>query len=551
MSSIVTYKQPCLDTGGCGSSDARQIYEDGSSFCFSCQRYFKSNEEVEEVKVPAKIKIDVSGQLAEIKEYAVRGFRERGIMKSVTEFYGVRVSFGTDGKFDAHYYPYEGGKAYKKRLLIEKDFRWIGKSQGLFGKELFNGAGRRLIIAEGEIDTLSIAQASYDKYKKMYPIVGLSSSAMSKHLLKDRDWIRSFKEVVLCFDEDDAGEHARSEAIKIIGVDKVKTTKLPENDANDVFMSKGGNALLQCIFEAAPYVPAGIIGKEALWESLVEYNSIESIPYPECLDGLNQKLKGKRGGEIALFISGTGSGKSTILREIMLDTILASERKIGIISLEESPAETARKLAGMQLRRNPAEEEIPLDDLKKGFDVVFNDDRIVLLDHQGSVSDHSIVDQLEYMALSGCEELYIDHITILVSEGVENLTGLEAQDKMMNDLLRLVKRHPKVWIGLISHLRKVPSGKKSFEQGVLPTLDDIRGSGSIKQVSFDIVAFARDMTAESEKVQNTIKMTVLKSRFTGLTGKVEGAFYNHSTGRLSPSGVSDFEVLENQNFTKI
>ena len=40
------------------------------------------------------------------------------------------------------------------------------------------------------------------------------------------------------------------------------------------------------------------------------------------------------------------------------------------------------------------------------------------------------------------------------------------------------------------------------------------------------------MTAESEKERNTIKISVLKSRYSGLTGRVRGAFYNYDTGRF-------------------
>jgi twinkle protein len=152
------------------------------------------------------------------------------------------------------------------------------------------------------------------------------------------------------------------------------------------------------------------------------------------------------------------------------------------------------------------------------------------------------------MCLIGCKYIYIDHITILVSEGVEKLQGNEAQDKMMNELLRLVKRHP-VWIGLISHLRKVNSGAQSFEEGKLPTLDDIRGSGSIKQISFDIVAFARNLMAEDETARNTIKMAVLKARYTGLTGEVRGAVYNQKTGRLS--AANDADKVSDESFKRI
>jgi twinkle protein len=250
-----------------------------------------------------------------------------------------------------------------------------------------------------------------------------------------------------------------------------------------------------------------------------------------------------RPGEITLFISGTGSGKSTILREIMLHVLATTSDKIGVVSLEEAPAETARKLSGMMINKNPAKEEIPLKELKVGFDQVFETNRVILLDHQGAIDDSSILDKLEYMCLNGARYLFIDHITILVSEGMENLTGNEAQDKIMNGLLKLVKRHP-VWIGLVSHLRKSSGGGKSFEEGRLPSIDDIRGSGSIKQISFDVISFARNLTADSEKERNTIKMQILKARYTGLTGNVMGARYSHDTGRLTACSEGDSYLEE-------
>lgn len=528
MGKVVTRNQPCLNTN-CGSHDARQIYEDGTSFCFSCQTWSPKQEG--EITIETK-KETFTKQItiADVRELPIRGFKEREITKPICEFFEVHVSYGENGEIDAHYYPY-GENAYKIRRL-PKLFSWLNKSEELFGQRKFNAGGKRLVITEGEIDALSVAQASQEKYNRIYPVVALSSSTMTKSLLEARDWIRSFDEVVLLLDEDKAGRVATEEAIKIIGIDKAKLGKLPCKDPNEVLLKFGSKGLLQCIFDAAPYIPSGIIRKEELWEALKSYNSIPAVPYPSCLEGVNSKLKGMRPGEIVLFISGTGSGKSTVLREIMIHVLDKTPDKIGVISLEESPAETARKLAGMVLLKNPAKEEIPIEELKVGFDKVFGNDRVILLDHQGSIDDSSIISQLEYMCLSGCKYLFIDHITILVSEGMENLTGNEAQDRVMNDLLRLVKRHP-VWVGLVSHLRKASGGAKSFEEGRLPSIDDVRGSGSIKQVSFDIVSFARNLTAQGELERNTIKMRILKARQTGLTGPIKGVRYNYETGRLS------------------
>lgn len=534
MGNIAIRNQPCLK---CTSSDARQIYEGGDSFCFSCSTYFKPESQghvMETSKDKKTITNSVKIELEEIEQLASAAISDRKISKQVCEFYGVKFAYNPNGEISTHYYPYKdnGKVGYKKRVL-PKTFNFIGDSPGLFGKELFAGGGKRLIIAEGEIDALSIAQASFERYGKFYPVIGLPSATGTSKLLEHRDWIRSFQEVVLCLDADTAGQDATQKAIKIVGIEKAKIVKLPNNckDANEVLVKIGPEKLMQIVWDAELWQPANIVDKDKLWELLSSYNSIESVPYPPCLAGVNTKIKGMRPGEITLFISGTGSGKSTILREIGIHIIETTNDKIGIISLEESPAETARKLSGMAIQRNPAFEEIPLEDLKIGFDRIFGTDRVVVLDHQGSIKDSTLVDQLEYMALIGCKYLFIDHITILVSEGADGLTGNEAIDKVMNDLLRLTKKFP-IWIGLVSHLRKTSNSGRSFEEGKLPSIDDIRGSGSIKQISHDIISFARNLTAEDEVERNSIQMRILKSRYTGLTGSVPGAYYTIKTGRL-------------------
>jgi twinkle protein len=546
MGQASRYRQPCLDPT-CGSSDARTIYEDGTSHCFSCDTGFSKLETAEEEVIDRPTAKDIKvGKKAKninldlLKSTAIKA---RGISQEIVEFYGVKMTFDSLGDVESHLYPYPSGV---KVRTLPKDFWSQGKTRGLFGQDKFNFNGKRVIICEGEIDTLSVAEASFKKYKKMYPIIGVPSSTNLKGLLAAREILRQCDEVVICFDNDKAGEDAAILAAKIVGIDKAKITKLTRNDANETLVEDGAFALLEAVWNSQKHIPAGILSKDEIWERLEEYNKIESVLYPDCLRGINTKTKGMRGGEISLFISGTGAGKSSMLREIMYHLLSTTEASIGIVSLEESPAETARKLAGVALNRNPAAEEepIPLEELKIGFDEIFEKNRVFLLDHQGSIKDDSIIDRLEFMALSGCKYIFIDHITILVSEGAENLQGLEAQDYIMNQLLSIVKKYPDVWIGLVSHLRKTPAGGKSFEQGRLPSLDDIKGSGSIKQISFDIIAFARDMETDDSLIRNTIDMSVLKCRYTGLTGPTDGARYDFKTGRLRHYTEGDFEVIE-------
>ena len=144
-------KYPCA---ACGSSDGVRKYSDGKAFCFVCRNIL---EGVEKETVKADFKV-TSKKLTveEIASYPTGHIKNRGISKEIMTFFGVKVSYNESGNIDAHYYPYEGGKAYKIRKL-PKDFSWVNKSHDLFGRTKFNGSNSKLIICEGEIDALSIA----------------------------------------------------------------------------------------------------------------------------------------------------------------------------------------------------------------------------------------------------------------------------------------------------------------------------------------------------------------------------------------------------------
>ena len=540
MGRILGRKKPCDD---CGSSDARQEYEEEggriSSFCFSCSKniynvnggdYVADDEDDwgEDESSPTSTK--------EFDRYPYGTDEFRRVTREVAEVFGVRYSTSpTGGRADIHY-PYQGsnGSTSWKIRKKPKDFRVVGGLSGvqLFGQHLFPSGGRQVVITEGEEDTLAVAQAFKSHYGKIYPVVGLPSATNFKPVAENLEWLQGFDKVVLWMDNDEAGEKAKQKLAKIIGYGKCKIVASNVKDASDLLQDNQPKEINIAIWNATQYNPQGILGKTELWQKVVDYNAQVSIPYPACFQGLNDKVKGMRMGEISLFTSGTGAGKSTMLREVADHLLLNTEDKIGIISLEESPAETAKKMAALRLNKNSSAEEIPLEELHGAFEEVFGDDRVLVLDHQGAITE-SITEQLNYMASVGCKYLFIDHITILVSEGAEGLTGLEAVDKVMNNLLKIAKTHG-VWIGLISHLRKTGEGK-SFEQGKLPSLDDIRGSGSIKQISMDVIAFARN----SEEGDNTISMRVLKCRHTGLTGNAGSVVYDNTTGRLNYGGVSE------------
>lgn len=526
MGKIINRNQPCEK---CGSSDAKQYYEDGGAYCFSCSTPFTNKLEKEYVPVDNKIYFE------DIKDLDIRGFKERGITKKVCEHFEVRVSYNTQGEIDAHYYPYGVSSitGYKSRIL-PKDFTIYGKLEGLFGqKQATNSNNKVVVITEGEIDALTVAQSWLERYDKFYPVVSIPSASQTKVLLEQRDWIRNFDSVVIWFDNDEPGKVAAEKAAKIIGYDKVKIVKVDKyKDANEMYLKEGFSEVLSSIWNAQPWSPVGIVNSADTWDIYKQELEGEYIPWPLFATDLNDKIYGRRLGSITVLCSGTGMGKSSFLKEDQYHLLVNREEKIGICSLEESISETVAGILAIHLNKRIQLPDVVVteEEEKKAWQETMGNGRLMFLDHQGSMSDDSLIDKMEFMALSGCKFIYLDHITIAVSESSDNDIN-QATDRLMSDLLKLAKRH-NVWIGVVSHLRKTTNNQKSFEEGAVPSDDDLKGSGSLKQIAAQIVAISRNKMEKDPIKRHTSKLWVLKDRFSGRTGPMGQYRFVEETGRL-------------------
>jgi twinkle protein len=542
LGTITKRNQPCEK---CGSSDAKQVYEDGTGYCFSCSNYF-GNWKGNTIESKLNSSNSFTESLSDVHLYDVRGFKDRGITKKVSQYFDVKVAYNESGELDAHYYPYGLNDivGYKKRKL-PKEFTVLGKLQGLFGQKQAGSGGRSLVITEGELDAMSVAQAWLDKYDKIFPIASLPSASQTKVLLEQREWIRSFESVVLWFDMDDAGKDATEKAARIIGYDKVKVVKnVKVKDASDLYRAEGANSIVNTILNAQPWSPVGIVNSSDTWELYKQELEGEYIPWPNFAKELNDKVYGRRLGSITVLCSGTGMGKSSFLKEDQYHLLMNTQDKIGICSLEESVSETIAGLLALHLNKRIQLPDVEVTEAeeRKAWEETMGQNRIMLLDHQGSMADDSLIDKMEFMALSGCKYIYLDHITIAVSESSGTDVNT-ATDKIMSDLLKLVKRQ-NIWIGVVSHLRKTSNNQKSFEEGAIPSDDDLKGSGSLKQIAAQIIAISRNKTEEDNTKRNTSRLWVLKDRFSGRTGPMGHYRFIESTGRLqhAESIEDDFDI---------
>ena len=282
----------------CGSSDANAVYDNGTTFCFSCRQWSKESSE-SRTPLPTKSYPKMIPQDIEYKS-----LDKRKISKDICRKYGYGWVTDHNGNKcqGATYFDHEGQPVAMKLRYPDKTFKFIGepKKASLFGKQLWGDGGKIITITEGEIDALSVAEAFDGKY----PVVSIQNGAQAakRTLAKELEWLNSFEKIYLWFDNDEAGRLALEECILLFPAGKVKIIQHNEfKDANDVLVNKGKAEVISTFYNAKEYRPDGIVTVEEL-EELV----LKPVEYglPWCFEGITKLTYGRRLGEVHLLGAG-------------------------------------------------------------------------------------------------------------------------------------------------------------------------------------------------------------------------------------------------------
>lgn len=525
----------------CGSSDAKGLYSSGTAYCFSCHTYFKADGSIDEER-RSYMKDLIPGE-------PLTGTK-RGIHEETFSKFGYEQGTYNGDKVHVAPYYHDGKLVAQHTRTKDKKFAWIGNSKQLemFGQHLWQTGGKRLVITEGELDCLSVAQV----FNLKWPVVSLPSGAQSgaNYIKQNLEWIESFEEIVIAFDNDEAGQKAIEDAVVLLTPGKVKVADWsPLKDANDWLQDNKGSEIANRIFQAKEYRPDGImLACEMTLEDLMTDDKLMNyqLPYPK----LDDMMKGIRKGELTTLTAGSGIGKSTLAREIAYHLLTTHNLRVGYVALEESVKKTALGFISI-------DQGVPLGDLflnrqlltedqwKQGYERTIESGHLFLYDHFGSLSSNNLVSKLRYLALGcGCDFLVLDHLSIVVSGMDLSDDERRTIDALMTNSRSLVEQSG-VGLILINHL-KVPQKGKPHEEGGRVTLNDLRGSGSIKQLSDNLIALERNQ--QSEKTADISKIRILKNRLFGVTGLADEIQYSKETGRLLPVGDAEEDDEEEAEF---
>ena len=523
MSSEYLHHEECPK---CGSRNNVAVYSNGGRHCFSadCDYHVHGNG-TQEFTLEQATTLQMGGVVAEIYD--------RKLSYKTVSKYQVTVDYAPDGKIAKHYYPYydrDTGElvASKSRFVKTKDFMCTGNMSnvGLFGQKQCRGTGKYITITEGELDAMS----AYEMFGQKYDVVSLKSGASSaaKEIKQNLEWLENYENVIVCFDQDKAGEKALEQVKDLFSPNKLKICKLPLKDASEMLMANRVQEFVYAWWDAKVYRPDGIVAGNDTWEALVNKRQVQSIPYP--WDGLNEITRGHRPYELVTITSGSGMGKSQFIRELEYDLLQRTTSNIGVLALEEDVATTTLGIMSVAAsRRLHLEEETPVDQLRPFWESTMGSGRYYLFDHWGSTSADELLSRVRHMVKAcDCRFIILDHLSIVVSSQ-ENGDERKAIDEIMTKLRTLVAETG-ITLFLVSHLRR--GSGTAHEDGGRISLQDLRGSQSIAQLSDIVIGMERNQQHEDEDVRNTTCVRILKNRYAGETGPACWLRYDKFTGRI-------------------
>jgi twinkle protein len=532
-SEILRAHLPCPD---CGSSDALSEYTDGHTYCYSCNALHNSDETEPTTKYDDFI-----------SDLSLKPLKARGITESTCRKYQYYFT-NYKGKpcQVANYFDENGTLVGQKLRFQDKSFAVKGKlSTTFFGQQLYNN-GVRLIITEGEIDCLTVSQLLGNQE----PVVSIPCGVQSAKKVFEANlkWLEAFKEVVVVFDNDDAGRKGAKEIEGILSPEKLRIAVLKQyKDPNEYYINNKGNELLEALENAKKVTPENIINADTLLDDLLEEpEEVTGYSLPWTVKA-NKMIRGVRKGEITMLTAGTGIGKSTMIRELGYHLVMDYGLKIGSMMLEENVLRTSKGYIGLYLNKpvHLSRKGITNDQYTEAFNHTLGTGKFVMYNHFGSLDNSSILNAIRYMAVTEkCDFILIDHISIAVS-GIESNNERKLIDILMTRLRQLCEE---LGVGLICicHLKR-GDGKKSAEEGGSISLEDLRGSQAIAQLSDTIIALERNQQADSDIKKNLVQIRVLKCRQTGDTGIGGKLWFNKERNRLEIPNADLMNDIESDN----
>lgn len=257
-----------------------------------------------------------------VKEQAVRYLEGRGISREVTERYHISARKDNENVLVFPFYDENHTLRFVKYRKTDfdrerdKNKEWCEKDTMpiLFGMDQCEDFSR-LVITEGQIDSLSVAEAGIPN------AVSVPNGARGFTWVENCwDWVSKFPEVVV-FGDCERGKVTLVDELSRRLRCKLRVVRqedyLGEKDANAILQKYGPEAIRQAVHNAQ-VLPVNHVVRLADVES-VDLNDLERIR--TGFSNLDRVVDGFFMGQLVLLTGKRGEGKSTLMGQLMAEAL--------------------------------------------------------------------------------------------------------------------------------------------------------------------------------------------------------------------------------------
>jgi len=535
-------------TDKCNSSDGLQVFleADGryTGYCFKCGTRVESpyGDKPEGYKPKVSIKSDeeIQAELDEVKEYQTVDLPKRKLRKETLEYFGIKIGMSeTDGVTPRScYFPYyKNGKliGYKVKLIDEKKMWAIGstKESDFFGwNQAILAGGKKLFCVEGEEDCVALFQIFKDKnkstqYADLNPaIVSISngSAGAAKQISRMLPEIRKqFKEVVLVFDNDEAGKKAVEEVLKILP--DALVASIPSKDANQALIDGRSIATYNaCQFNAQKPKNTRLIYASSLHEAAKERPKMGfSWPWSH----LTKATRGIRFGETIYLGAPQKMGKSDVVNTLAAHFIKEHGWNVFLIKPEEENKRTYKMVAGKLVGKffHDPNKEFDEDSFEEAGAII--QDNLILLNLYQAVDWETTKTDIRAAVAEGVKAVFLDPLT-------NYSNGMSAADA--NVLLQKIAQEAaalaldlNIVMFLTCHVRNPESGIP-HELGGHVLSNQMAGSRAMARSCHLLLGLEgnRDPNLPAEE-RNMRQIVILEDRNFGENGRFK-LYWDNNTG---------------------
>jgi twinkle protein len=450
-------------------------------------------------------------KMQDISSPVVEYLKSRGLTEETIKAFDVKTK---DGAAAFPYYR-DGVVTNVKYMALKRDpitgrkKMWSeeGAEPTLFNRD--NILGNELTICEGEIDCMTLVQYGIDA-------VSVPMGAGNFDWV-DREWdfINLFKKINICFDNDEIGLKSVNELIQKIGSWRSYIVTLPYKDANECLCNGvEPDTMTRCFLNARDYVPAMLANPSdfsekihALFENPGSLNG-KLTPWA----GLNKILRGWRTEELTVWTGRNGSGKSTILNQVVLG--MAEELEKFCIASLEMPPERYLRWAIIQYSKNVSPHRTRIDNILAWFDY-----KIFIINNYEALAPKDLLETFEYAARRhSVKHFLIDSLMKIKLPGKDEYA---AQTEFISDLVSFTKKFS-------CHIHLVCHPRKGSSDSDVPGKVDVSGSGNITNLAHNVISMWRPDSEIIEKAKAAqqqgstpdMVMRVCKNREFGTEGKI-------------------------------